>query len=99
MREKDVNYFENTFVNKVICQENSCIKRTFHFKVDFEHQSTTFHRKTSKIAIKWNLQFYVAVIKNATLRNRQIAIITVCRKKKKAIRCNFGEKFSQEGDG
>ena len=49
MREKDVNYFENTFVNKVICQENSCIKRTFHFKVNFEHQSTTFQRKTRKI--------------------------------------------------
>ena len=52
MREKDVNYFENTFVNKVICQENSCIKRTFHFKVNFEHQSTTFQRKTRKIRNK-----------------------------------------------
>ena len=97
MREKDVNYFENTFVNKVICQENSCIKRTFHFKVNFEHQSTTFQRKTRKIRNKnGTCSFMWPLSKMLPYRIDILPFFTVC---KKAIRCNFGEKFSQERDG
>ena len=97
MREKDVNYFENTFVNKVICQENSCIKRTFHFKVNFEHQSTIFQRKTRKIIINMELAVLCGHYQKCYLT--KIDKLPFLQFAKKAIRCNFGEKFSQERDG